>query len=164
MTPHQFIGLGARLFSVWLALTSLTMFHAVATLEDQVPGAMMGVRVVAASLYLATAALLWFFPMLVAHKLLPKTRYEDHLRVPSRAAMTVVCITLGLIVLIFRAAPNLVSFLTTAAGYISVSQPLTAMGADRVYDGVIGVVELVVGALLITRATRFSDWALPSAE
>ena len=162
MTPHQFIGLAARLFAVWLFLAGLTAALMVITNGEPTPDGMAPVRLGAAALYLLEALFLWFFPMSIAQGLLPRTRFVDTLRVPSLQALTVAFIVLGATLIVFRALPDLVSFLTAAVTFMANGQPITAVGPDRGYEGVLGFAELVVGFVMIRKATAFTLWALPS--
>ena len=162
MTPHQFIGLAARIYAIWLALVGLGMAIATFTVEGPVPDGIAPVRLGAAAFYLLAALLLWFFPMSLAQSLLPRTRFEDVLRLPSQQALTVAFIVLGVALVIFRALPDLVSFLTVAVAFVASGTPVTAVGPDRAYEGILGAAELAIGVAMVRKASAFTRWALPS--
>jgi hypothetical protein len=76
--PQQVVGLGVRLFAIWLALIGLDKlggyFTTLARPGWKEPAEYL---LVVPLLYWLVAALLWFFPMSVAHRLVPKTRFEN---------------------------------------------------------------------------------------
>lgn len=78
MTPQQFVGMGVRLFAVWLALVGLNAFGGYFRALGQ-PGLKESAEflLIVPLLYYLVAALLWLFPMSVAHRLVPKTRFEN---------------------------------------------------------------------------------------
>jgi hypothetical protein len=84
MTPQQIIGTGVRLFAIWLLLSSIAYFTAIPNAlagQDLLGGNTKAAVYIIGSLYVTVAALLWFFPMTVAHKLLPRTSHTNTLRV-----------------------------------------------------------------------------------
>ena len=76
--PQQVVGMGVRLFAIWLALIGLDKlggyFTTLARPGWKEPAEYL---LVVPLLYWLVAALLWFFPMSVAHRLVPKTRFEN---------------------------------------------------------------------------------------
>jgi hypothetical protein len=46
--------------------------------------------------YFFLAALLWFFPMAIAHRILPRTRFENHMNLQAFEAALVGCSLIGL--------------------------------------------------------------------
>ena len=161
MTPHQFIGLAARIFAVWLFLAGLSGALVLLTAEGPMPDGLAPFRLAASVVYLVAAPVLWLFPMSIAQGLLPRTKFQDTLHLPSLQALTVAFIVLGAALIVFRALPNLVSFLTAAVAFMASGQPITAVGPDRAYEGVLGLAELVAGLAMARKATAFTLWALP---
>ncbi len=60
------------------------------------------------------ALALWFFPMVVAHKLVPRTKFEDVLRIPASQAATVACVIFGLWLFTVQVVPALAYYVSLA--------------------------------------------------
>lgn len=116
MTPQQLVGLAVRLFAIWLAITSLQVVGFGTGLNNQ-PGveATNVPFLLAAALMVLVAALLWFFPMVVAHKLIPRTKFENVLQVPAREAVVVACIVFALWLFLARVLPSLAYYASLVA-------------------------------------------------
>jgi hypothetical protein len=103
MTSAQIVGLGVRLFAIWLVVSVLR--HVPGVWRFNVPAATAGdswtnvVIVAVTIIILAIAAGLWFFPLAVANKLIPRSCKTDHLHVPLDQAESVGFSLLGLWVL-----------------------------------------------------------------
>ncbi len=83
MTSTQIVGLGVRLFSVWLFVYVVRNVPAMWNFNVAESDASANVAVaVVAAVVLAIVAVLWFFPLTVARKLLPRTQSEDRLALP----------------------------------------------------------------------------------
>lgn len=100
MTNTQIIGLGVRLFSVWLFVYVVRnvpgMWNFNITESDA--SANLGVAV-AVLILLGVIALLWFFPLTVATKLLPRVQSEGSLALPLDQVQAVGFCLLGLWIL-----------------------------------------------------------------
>src|SRR5687768_14258130 len=103
MTSAQIVGLGVRLFAIWLVVSLLR--HVPGIWLFNVSDAAGGdnstnvVIVVVGVLILALAAVLWLFPLTVANKLIPHSSRTDHIYVPIEQAEGVGFSLLGLWVL-----------------------------------------------------------------
>src|SRR5277367_1299947 len=99
MTPQQSVGLGVRLFAIWLAIISIRYFSSIpaaiiathSTLNDR-----LYESYIVGGVYLIVAILLWFFPMTVAHRLIPQTSFNDKLSIEVVGAARVGCALVGL--------------------------------------------------------------------
>lgn len=163
MTPQQVVGVAARLFAVWLAINavqSVAIAQALAAQGNQ--RAMTWLPYVFAGLYLLGAAFLWFFPMAVAHRLVPRTRFEDRITLPAQQAATVGCVIVGLLVIVFRALPSLSAYVSVAAFWIANGAPLSSLPAERHLDGLSGAIQLLVGVLLVAKAHAFAAKFVPA--
>jgi hypothetical protein len=108
MTPQQMVGLAVRLFALWLAYSAFGMLVS-GIAADAIPGvkSTSGFFVTTGIMFLL-AAFLWFLPMTVAHRLIPRTRFADTLAVPAAHQVAVVaCVILGLWLFFARALPGL---------------------------------------------------------
>jgi len=97
MTPQQIVGLGVRLLAVWIAIRSVGIFiqNAAAFRALDMADKAFNIGVLTAW-WLAVALLLWLFPMWIAHKLIPRTRFENKLNVQPMEVARVGCCLLGL--------------------------------------------------------------------
>jgi hypothetical protein len=156
MTPQQVVGLAARLFSIWVAITA---FQAVAIAEALKSSGGRGpawVPYFIAAIYLIGALFLWFFPMFTAHKLIPRTKFEEKLRLPAEQVVVVACVVLGLMVIVLRALPPLSAYISLAVFWVGSGLTLSTLEASRHLDGLVGAVELLAGVVLITKAHAIS--------
>jgi hypothetical protein len=103
MTSAQIVGLGVRLFAIWLVVSILR--HVPGMWRFNISDAAAAdsstnlVIVVVAVLILALAAGLWLFPLTVANKLIPRSSRTDHIRVPIEQAESIGFSLIGLWVL-----------------------------------------------------------------
>lgn len=114
MTPQQIVGLAVRLFAVWLGFNALQMVGNGMSVNNQTGLESASAFFVWAGVMFLLAAFLWFCPMVVAHKLVPRTQFDDVLRVPAHHAATVACVILGLWLFVVRALPGLAYYLSLA--------------------------------------------------
>ena len=136
---------------------------AIAAASSGRPGAAL-IPASVSALLLGSAVLFWLFPMSVANRLVPRTRFNDHLRLPSQQALVVGCVILGLTCIVLRAVPSLASYLSVAAFWIASGQPITAMEPDRHIDGFVGLVELLAGIFLVKAAHAITTKIIPSPD
>jgi hypothetical protein len=97
MTPQQLVGLGVRLVAIWIAIENFWFLLSIPRIVQSIgkpDSAIYGYAI--AGWWLIVAALLWFFPMWTAHKLLPRTRFENAIRAQPLELARVGCSVLGL--------------------------------------------------------------------
>ena len=82
MTPQQIVGVAARLVAIWLAILAFQAIGIGQAMLSQ-RGQSTSVPYFIAALYLGVGLFLWFFPMFVAHKLVPRAKFENTLRLPA---------------------------------------------------------------------------------
>jgi len=171
MTPQQIVGLAARLLAVWLALTSLSYFiFAISMAVTQDSRSVSGQDIflarhlVMAVLHLGGALALWFFPMTIAHKLIPRTKFQDTLRLPARQAVAAACVILGLVVIVLNALPSVSSYLALAAFYIAHGEQLSTMTASQHTNGLAALIQLAAGLFLIVKAHTLTARFMPSPD
>jgi hypothetical protein len=98
MTPQQIVGLGVRLLAVWIAIRSIGIFfmNAAAFRAMDMTDKALNTSLLT-GWWLAVAALLWLFPMWIAHRLIPRTRFESKLmNIQPREVARVGCCLIGL--------------------------------------------------------------------
>jgi hypothetical protein len=158
VTAQQLIGVGVRLFAVWLALTS---FPYLVTIPGQLagsPGLPGGAPTVSYGIgivYLLAAVALWVFPLVVANRLLPRSRHTNHLTFQAHDLARVGCSLLGLW-FFAKALPNLAWFLFRAFLFAGSSSNYTALDSQARLDLAMAAFELAFAVLVIARAGAFA--------
>lgn len=148
MTPQQIVGLAVRLFAIWLIFAALQMVGSGISVSNQAGlEPTYGFFVWAALMFLLALAL-WFFPLVVAHRLIPRTRFEDVLRVPATQAAMVACVILGLWLFTSRVLPGLAYYVSLALAMRANNQPLGASDEFTIVRlGTVAIELSVAGAL-----------------
>ena len=93
MTPQQVVGMAVRLFAIWLVVIAFQLYGLARATVYMAPD-----KTSASMIY--GGVVLWLFPMLVAHKIVPRTHHTNTLRMPAREATAAASAILGLWVLI----------------------------------------------------------------
>ena len=161
MTPQQIVGLASRLMAVWIAILSLQSFLVAEALYQRSEAGLASYTV--AGVYLVFAALLWLFPMFIAHRLVPRTRFDDVLRLPVQQTVVVACIVLGLVVITMRALPGLAHYASLAIFVIGSGQTLSVMDPSQNLRGLVSLLELLVGLFLCFKASAIAHRLLPAS-
>lgn len=156
MTPQQLIGVALRVFSIWLALNSVTFL---ATVPGAVPQSLDGTgfkwgAFLVGGLGFALAVALWVLPMAMASALLPRTLHSEPLRIRGVELARVGCALIGLWVLV-KSAPPLVWFFLRALLWTSNGSALGDASSDYKLELAIAVFNLVMGITLIRKAAWF---------
>ena len=125
MTPQQIIGLAVRLFSIWLVILDFQIFSYGNTLNSQpgVEGTQVHYLLCAAVLLLALV--LWFFPMVIAHKLIPRTQFDNVLRLPVQETVLVACIIFAMWIFLAKVLPALAFYIPLFLAMTYDKQPIT---------------------------------------
>jgi hypothetical protein len=153
MTPQQVVGLGVRLFAIWLALIGLpyVVYIPSALARQNIDFGTTLSYLIGAGFFIV-AVLLWIFPMVVAHRLIPRTTFDNVLTVSTFEAAKVGCCLLGLWLLI-KSGPALVSFLFRGFLVAGDGALFSSLNVDQKLDLAILVVETAIAILLVTRAS-----------
>jgi hypothetical protein len=152
MTPQQVVGLGVRLFAIWLALIGLPyVVYIPFTLARQHLDFGTTTSYLIGAGFFIVAILLWIFPMVVAHLLIPRTTFDNVLTVSTSEAAKVGCCLLGLWLLI-KSGPALVSFLFRGFLVAGEGALFSSLNVDQKLDLAILVVETAIAIFLVTRA------------
>lgn len=96
MTPQQIIGMASRLFALWLVIMAFQIFGLASLIKAQSGGTASFAMYVMPVLPLLLATLLWFFPMFIAHKLVPRTHDDNTLQMPAREATAAASAIIGI--------------------------------------------------------------------
>lgn len=156
MTPQQFVGLSLRLFAIWLLIAAIQNTAYIPAVLDGVGAGDNRIKAYAVVIgYVIAAVLLWLFPMWVAHKLLPRTRYENHLQLHAVEAARVGCALIGLW-LFAQGLLNNLWFILWALLFSGQQSVFMALGKDAQLDFLIAIATMGIGAVLMLRAGTFA--------
>lgn len=111
MTPQQIVGLAVRLFSIYLLFLALQVIGYGNEVNRQPGLGPTNVHYLISGIVILLGAFLWFFPMFVAHKLVPKTKFDNVLRIPAHEAVTVACIIFAMGLFLFKVLPALAFYI-----------------------------------------------------
>ncbi len=168
MTAQQLFGTAIRLFAIWLALTSVAYFSTIPSVIAASSGGtvapVIGAYVVGA-LFIMVAALLWFFPMFVAHKLIPKTNHTNTLNLSGAELARTGAGILGLW-LVVKAVPTFAWVLFRAFAFVGMGSAFSALTPELKIEFSVSLVELVMGVLFVVKAdvlARIIRGATPAA-
>jgi hypothetical protein len=156
MTPQQIVGLAVRLFSVWLVFLTLQFVGSGKALNVELGSEAGYAYFIAATVMACLAAVLWFFPMWIAHKLVPRTQFENVLRIPAHQAVTVACVIIGLWLFASHVLPGLAHFISLAFAMRVNNQPLSASDQFTIIRLGPVVIELVIAAAFCFKAHAIS--------
>jgi hypothetical protein len=156
MTPQQMIAVGIRLAALWMLLNSIRFLLSIPAMltfnnfpEGVSPSYAVGIA------YLVFAGVLWFFPMWLAHKIAPRTQFDNHVNLQGLEVARVGSALIGLW-FFFVAMPDMTWFLFRAF-LVSGSEPtFQSLSSDAKLDVAVSFVEIVFALILIFRSGDFT--------
>ena len=160
MTPQQLVGIAVRLFAAWLTLTSIAYFTSIPKVLAESPplgssAAMLATYAIGA-LYVAGALLLWFFPMVIAHKLLPRTQHENRLSFQAHELARVGCSLLGLW-LFAKASPALVWLVFRSFLFVEGGSSFSALAPEAKLDVAVAAFESLFALVIMVKSNLFAS-------
>jgi len=151
MTPHQLVGLFARLFAIWLFISGIQMIGVGVSLRDSV-GNGAGAAYVISIVLCAIALIVWRYPLVIARELMPAAPDNIANSISAAETATVACIVLGLWMLVGRVLPALIRDLEIIAVYRANYQPLQSLAGRDLSRLIESAVDMVVALILIFNA------------
>ena len=158
MTPQQFVGLGVRLFALWLAMTSIGTIS-VFWSSELPEGAPKGLAIGMFFAYFVGAAVLWFLPMVVAHRLLPRTSHTNSVSAGGFEIARAGACLLGLWLLI-KTLPTAAWYIFKMAAATSAGSAIDAFNSDAKVDLAVIVFQLVLAAVVFVQSEAFARVAM----
>lgn len=156
MTPQQIVGLSVRIFAIWLVISS---FHYTSIIPYNFFSNEMNKETLVSSVigiaYLIAAVVIWFFPMAVANKLIPKTHFENRFNTRPDEVASVAISILGLWK-ITNIVPALISYLFQAylnAGERSLFSTLDSFGKTDIF---FMIFELLIALVLLINTHKIA--------
>lgn len=162
MTPQQIVGLAARLFSIWLVILAMQVIGYGTGINNQPGIAPTNFHYYISGVICLLAIFLWIFPMLVAHKLVPQTKFENVLRVPAQEAVVIACAIFALWLFLARVLPALAYYIPVFVVMTYDKKPI--WGSEEFHFMRLAplVIELSVALLLTFKSHAISRFLLAS--
>ncbi len=160
MKAHHYVGIGIKLFAIWLFLFSIqnmTLF-----LENLIYGTIQGM---AASLtvssliyipWLVVAIILWNFPMSIARKIIPP---ESDVNPKSISANSLLAVLVSAISLYFLYRSIMDGVYWLALLNLNEGGTYPSLSPDNKASIYATLVEFCVAALLFFNSKKISDWS-----
>jgi hypothetical protein len=162
MTPQQWVGLGVRLFAVWLFVTGLQYAVSIPAAISRAGADGNAVwSYVFGAAYFAIAVLLWIFPMAMAHRIVPKSHDTIHLRPAAFDAARVGIALLGLWLLVQYAMP-FVLFVFNLLFFAGHGSYFGALSPEHRLQVLVYVVGTAVALFLLLKSTTVAKLILGS--
>jgi hypothetical protein len=160
MTPQQVVGLGVRLLALWLASENIGfLFSMPSFLRGTEHGDKAIYAYIIGGWWLVLAVVLWFFPMWIAHKLIPRTRFDNKLDIHAFDAARVGCSLLGLWFLLIQMRTVIWLFIVGALNSGTSSLVRSLNPDDRLRFG-IALAQTFLALVLIFFSHRFASLVL----
>ncbi len=160
MTPQQIVGLAVRLFSIWLLFLALQVIGYGNEMNRQPGLGPTNIHYLISGLTILLAIFLWFFPMFVAHKLVPKTKFDNVLRVPAHEAVTVACIIFAIGIFLFKVLPAVAFYIPLLVVMVRDNQTIANYEEFHFMRVAPIVIQLAVAMLLAFKAHTVSRFLL----
>jgi hypothetical protein len=165
MTPQQLLGVGVRLFAIWMALNSVAYFTSVPMTMNSMPelGGAVAIAYLIGAAYVLGAWALWCFPLVIAQFLLPKTKLGNHLSLNAHELARVGSSLIGLWVFA-QVMPQLVRFVFRAFVTTNQDASFSTLDAVQKLNLAVAVFELVFAAFLVTKSRVFAGLVVPEVK
>lgn len=151
------------MFAIWLVMSSVAYFAVIPDQLSNSPGLDNGataVSYVIAMAYLLGALLLWFFPMVIAHRLVPKTQHDNRLSFQAQELARVGCGLMGLWVFA-KTLPTLTWFIFRAFLLAGSASSFSTLDSQAKLDIAVAAFELAFAVILIVKADTFAKIVVP---
>lgn len=156
MTPQQIVGLASRLLAIWTGIQAVQVINMLEAIPDLAKLNPDWRFYLLPLIYAAAALILWFFPLAIAHTLIPRTQFNDKLRLPAEKVVAVACVVLGLVVIFYTTLPLVTRYVLLMAVFISEGHPLNEMGWATHVRGIESLVQWLAGLFLILKPHAIS--------
>lgn len=160
MTPQQIVGAAVRLFAIWLVIVGIQAAgNGIATSQSDAQSTVA--PFVFSALFFVAAVVIWIFPLVIANAVIPRTKFDNVLRVPRQDVVTLACVILAMWVLVARAIPALSYYITVVAYWSANGQPFASLERSLHFGMVMGMVDLAMALLLVFKADAISGFLSP---
>ena len=153
MTKEQIVALAIRLFSVFLFIYGIRAIGTIVPINDLDQMSMMAwiLTIVFALAFSAIAVLLWFFPLLVARKLLPVSDQKEGKSVVALQDIDVIAFSVIGLWILATAIPDMVYWIMMWSVLLN-KVSINDVSFDYIASSVSTVLELCIGLWLLVGA------------
>lgn len=162
MNPQQIVALGLRFFAIFVAILSLRfLFSYPASVAGTNLEKDIYISHVIGGVCILSAFALWFFPMTFANKIVPRTKFENHIKVGALDAARVGCSLIGLW-LLATSLPNILWFVFSTSMNIGVGDQsyMRSLTTQNKINFAFYLSELILGILLIFKSHIFAKFVM----
>jgi hypothetical protein len=158
LSPNQVVAFLARLFAIWLGVSSAQFAGLGVSLNGESLSTQLTMLLIAFAMALV-AILIWRYPMVVAHKLTQDREPSKSILVTGEAAL-VACIVLGLWLFVASVLPALMRELSTVAFLFNQGSNLQSLPMRELINLLIALINLCISWVLVFRARVVSSYLL----
>lgn len=156
MTPQQIFGTALRVLALIVLVWSVKYLLGIpATLKDLKIGTDPTLSYAIGAVYLLLSAALWFFPMWIAHKIIPRTKFDNYLNIQPLEAARVGAALIGLW-FFASALPSLAWYIFSFFTIYGEQSAFQSMATDTKLDILSYIVQVVFSLVLMFRSTDFA--------
>ena len=165
MTPQQIVALGIRLLAIAILVFSVKYLISVPlnTGGSGLDPSVISMSYIVGGVCVLVAVLLWLFPMAIAHKIVPRTRFDNYLTLNAHEAARVGCSLVGLW-LLAQTIPNALWFLFAALATPGEQSFLRSLNVSQRTTLAFYTCQLVLSTLLILKSDWFAHLTLRKSE
>ena len=165
MTPQQIVAVGIRFFAIYVAFQSLQyLIYIPAGIANTNLASQSYVSYAFGVFGLIAAIVFWGFPLFIANRIVPRTRYENYLNLQAFDAVRAGGSLIGLW-LFATSMPSILWFLFSAAANSSGNQSIFgALDTESKIKVAFYSVHLVLAYVLIFKAHIFAAMATKQIE
>jgi len=164
ITPQQIVAIGLRLFAIFLAYLGLRYLVTVPiSVSKYVDSTTIYASLINGVVMLVLAAVLWMFPLAITHKIIPRTRFENHLSLNTLEAARVGCCLIGLWVAA-EPLPSMLWFILRAVSSHSDASALSTLSLSEKLTFLYYLAQLALGIFLLIKADWFASFACRPAH
>jgi hypothetical protein len=165
MTPQQIVAIGIRFFAVYIVFQSLEYL---VTIPNSMENTNLNSKAYLAygigSFGVLAALFCWFFPLSIANRIVPRTRFENHLNLQAFEAVRAGGSLIGLW-LFATALPSILWFFFSIAANAGPNQSIFgALDTESKIRIAFHVVQLVLAYVLIFKSHLFAALATEQIE
>ena len=153
MTKEQIVALAVKLFAVFLFIYSFRMVSFIVPI-NYIEDISASAWVIAGSLvviFICIVLLLWFFPLLIARKLMPSDEIKEGEAIASIKDLDVIAFSILGLWLLATAVPDMIYWILTWSVILS-KELGDAMVTDQVISTIVTGFELIMGFWLLLGA------------
>jgi hypothetical protein len=165
MTPQQIVAVGIRFFAIYVTFQSLQyLIYIPAGIANTNLASQSYISYAFGILGVIAALLFWFFPLSVANRIVPRTRFENHVNLQAFEAVRAGGSLIGLW-LFATSMPSILWFLFSGAANASGSQSIFgALDTESKIKIAFYSVHLVFAYVLIFKSHIFAALATKQIE